>query len=97
MKDSIQEWDWLQRFMTRNGIVYRPPAVHAKMVALQSRRHLHTAVAGDAVKVVLVALVTTTQAAIEPETGLDCPRAHEMVALLGEGLNSLILKFHAKI
>jgi hypothetical protein len=45
--------------------------MQAEMIAIQCRRHLHTAVAGDAVEMVLVALITSPHAAIEPEAGLD--------------------------
>jgi len=41
------------------------------MIAIQCRRHLHAAVAGDTVEVVLVALIATPHAAVEPEAGLD--------------------------
>jgi hypothetical protein len=34
----------------------------------------------------LVALIAASQAAVEPEAGLDRPGADEMVALLGEDL-----------
>jgi hypothetical protein len=60
--------------------------VQAEVIAVQCRRHLHTAVAGDAVEVVLVALIAAPQAAVEPEAGLDSARAYEVVALAGEGL-----------
>jgi hypothetical protein len=46
-------------------------------------------VAGDAIEVVLVALIATPKAAIEPETGLDRSGTYEMVALLGKGLLGL--------
>ncbi len=59
------------------------------MVALQCGRHLDAAVAGDAVEVVLVALIASTKGAVEPEAGLDCSSADEMVSLLRQGLLSL--------
>ena len=61
------------------------------MVAGQCGCSLHAAVAGYAVEVVLVALIPTAQAAIEPEAGLDRACADDMVALTGESLCSLIL------
>ena len=66
------------------------------MIALQCRRHLHAAVAGDAVEVVLVALIAAPHGAVEPEAGLDSARACEMVALAGEDLSGEILSFHAE-
>ena len=47
--------------------------MQAEVVTFQRRRHLHAAVAGDAVEMVLIALITAPKAAIEPETGLDRP------------------------
>ena len=38
-------------------MVYGPPAVQAEVVTLQRRGHLHAAVAGYAVEVMLVALI----------------------------------------
>ncbi len=56
------------------------------MVALQSRSHLHTSVAGDTIEMMLVALLPATYGAIQPETGLHSTRAHQVVSLLGQGL-----------
>ena len=66
------------------------------MVTLQCGRHLHAAVAGDAVEVVLVALIAASHGAAQPQSGLDSARADEVVALAGEGLDSLIFELHAK-
>jgi len=44
-------------------------------------RHLHAAVAGDAVEVVLVALIARSQGAAKPQAGLDCAGADQVVAL----------------
>ena len=71
LHDALQECARLQRLVSWNWIVYRPPAVQAEVVTFQSRRHLNATVAGDAVEVVLVALIAAPKAAIEPETGLD--------------------------
>ncbi len=59
------------------------------MVALHRGRHLDAAVAGDAVEVVLIALVAAAKGAAKPEAGLDCSSADEMVSLLRQGLLSL--------
>jgi hypothetical protein len=52
------------------------------MVAGKVGRHLDTAVAGDAVEVVLVALVASAKAAVKPKAGLYCPVGNKMVTLL---------------
>lgn len=49
--------------------------------------------AGDAIEVVLVALVAAPHSAAKPQAGLDCARADEVIALTGESLNSLISGF----
>jgi hypothetical protein len=53
------------------------------MIALQGWRHLHTAMAGDAVEMVLVALVAAAQRAIEPKARLHCGVIYQMIPLLG--------------
>jgi hypothetical protein len=42
--------------------------------------------AGDAVKMMLVALIAAPQGAVKPEAGLDGSGAYKMIALLGQGL-----------
>jgi len=83
--DAIQERRRLQGLLLRLGVVYGPPAVQAEVVTLQCRRHLHAAVAGYAVEVVLVALVPAAHGPVQPEAGLDCGGADKVVALAGQG------------
>jgi len=52
------------------------------VVAKKGWRHLDTAMAGDAIKVVFVALVTTSDAPFQPEARLDGTVGHEVVTLL---------------
>lgn len=68
-------------------MVYGPPAVQAEMITFHCGRHLDAPVAGDAVEVVLVALVSSSERSVEPEAGLDCAGADEMVSLLGKALS----------
>jgi len=75
-------------------MVYGPPAVQAEVVTLQRRGHLHAAVAGYAVEVMLVALISAAHSPVQPEAGLDCAAAHEMVALAGQGFGGLFLGGH---
>ena len=90
-EDAVQKCLGLQWCCYRHRIIYRPPAVLTTVVAFQGGRHLHTAVAGDAVEVVLVALVPTAQGAVQPHAGLDGSPADKVVALAGECLIRLIL------
>ena len=90
-QDAVQKCLGLQWCSSRHRIVYRPPAVLTTVVAFQGGRHLHAAVAGDAVEVVLVALVPTAQGAVQPHAGLDGSPADKVVALAGECLIRLIL------
>jgi hypothetical protein len=52
--------------------------------------------AGYAVEVMLVALISAAHAAVEPQAGLDCCRADEMVALAGKGLKRWVEGLHVK-
>jgi hypothetical protein len=61
--------------------------VETKVVALQGRCHLNASVAGDAVEVVLIALIAAPQGAVEPEAGLDCAAGNEVVTLPCQGLS----------
>jgi len=92
--DAIQERRRLQGLLLRLGVVYGPPAVQAEVVALQRGGHLHAAVAGYAVEVMLVALISAAHGPVQPEAGLDSAAAHEMVALAGQGLVGMILREH---
>jgi len=86
-KDAFQEYIRLGPFFGLwHRIFYRPPAVQAELVAFQRGGHLHAAMAGNAVKMMLVALITAPQGAVKPEAGLDGSGADKMVALLGQGL-----------
>ena len=74
--DAIQEGSRLQGLLLRLGVVYGSPAVQAEVVTLQGRCHLHAAVAGYAVEVVLIALIASPHGAAQPEAGLDSAAAH---------------------
>ncbi len=50
--------------------------------------------AGDAIEVVLVALVAASHGATQPHAGLDCAAANEVVALAGEGVGGIGLGGH---
>jgi hypothetical protein len=52
--------------------------------------------AGDAVEVVLVALIAAAHGSAKPHAGLDCAAAYEVVALAGEGFGGWILWDHGK-
>ncbi len=94
--DAIQERRRRQGLLLRLGVVYGPPAVKAEVVALQCRGHLHAAVAGDAVEVMLVALIPTAHGPVQPEAGLDCAAADKVVALAGQGFGSQVLEWHGR-
>jgi hypothetical protein len=51
---------------------------------------------GDAIEVVLVALVPASHGSAQPEAGLDGSAADQVVALAGEGLCNLILRLHSR-
>jgi len=55
------------------------------VVTLQRGGHLHAAVAGYAVEVVLVALIPAAHGPVQPEAGLDSAAADKVVALAGQG------------
>ncbi len=52
------------------------------MVTKEGWRHLDTTMAGDAVKVVFVALITTSDAPFQPEARLDSTVGHNVITLL---------------
>jgi hypothetical protein len=52
--------------------------------------------AGDAVEVMLVALVSASHGATKPQAGLDGPAADEVVSLASEGFCGLILWWHVR-
>jgi hypothetical protein len=60
--------------------------VQAEVITFKCWCHLHTAVAGNAVKVVFIALIATPHGAIQPEAGLDRARTHKVIALASKGL-----------
>ena len=90
--DAIQVGPRLQGLLLRLGVVYGPPAVQAEVVTLQCRYHLHTAVAENAVEVMLIALIPAAHGPVEPEAGLDCCGADEVVALAGQGFSCQVLE-----
>ena len=64
-QDAFQEYIRLCPFFGLwHRIFYRPPAVQAELIAFKCGSHLHTAMAGDAVKMMLVALITAPQGAV---------------------------------
>ena len=58
LEDAIHEHLRLQGRPGRHRGISGPPAVEAEVIAFQRRGHLNTAVAGYAVEMVLVALIT---------------------------------------
>jgi len=68
--------------------------VKAEVVTLECRGHLDAAVAGDAIEVVLVALIAAAHGSAKPQAGLDCAAANEVVALAGEGVGGRDLGWH---
>jgi len=60
------------------------------VVAEKSRGHLDAPVTGDAVKVVLVTLIATANAPLEPEARLDCAMGHQVISLPFKPLCDLV-------
>jgi hypothetical protein len=81
--DSVQKLSRLDPFIGWcDGLVDGPPAVKAEMVAGKVGCHLDTAMAGDAVEVVLIALIASAKAAVKPKAGLYGPVGYKVVTLL---------------
>ncbi|MDQ1261317.1 MAG: hypothetical protein QG575_498, partial [Euryarchaeota archaeon] len=57
---------------------------------------LQADMAGDAVEVVLVALVAAPHGSVQPQAGLDGSATDKVVALAGEGFCGLVLWWHVR-
>lgn len=62
-------------------LVDGPPAVEAAVVAEEGGGHLDAPVAGDPVKVVFIALISSPDRPLEPEAGLDGAVGHQVISL----------------
>jgi hypothetical protein len=89
LKDDVHKLLWPGRLAQAGEIVYWPPAVETEVIAFCCGRHLDASVAGDAVEVVLVALIASPERSVKPEAGFDCTAGDEMVTLPGQRLSGL--------